>query len=285
MRSPRGIFAVGIAVALGALALAPAAPASTWNPTGEWAPFGECPLGRSTIEECVDTTITTGTLKLHNKMIPLNTPITLQGGYEGSPPEFFGAENGQTLTKPGEPVTGGLAGITAPTSWPIGVQEWFNEGIANGFTGVTATIELVRPATEIKLNPENLILEEGTALGLPVRVHLDNPLLGSECFIGSSTEPILLDTTSGTSGSLKGSAGTITANGSFTLITLTGVKLVDEEFSVPEATGCGGIYAAYVNPLINSIFGLGSGPGENSVVLEGDLRIGEASEVRAFAMP
>jgi hypothetical protein len=285
MSSPKGILVVGIVAALGALTLAPAAPASTWNPTGEWAPFGECPLARGTIEGCVDTTVSGGSLTLHHKTIPLINAIALQGGYEGSPLEFFGAENGQTLSKPGEPVPGGLVGVTAPISWPLGVQEWFNTGIGEGLTGVTATIELIRPATQLELSLENLALEENTALALAVRVHLDNPLLGTECFIGSSTEPIQLDLSSGKSGSLKGSAGTIAFNGSFTLVTFTGVKLVDGTFSAPEATGCGGVFSAYVNPLINSIYGLGSGPGENSAVLEGDLSIGEASEVRTFAMP
>ncbi len=68
-----------------------------------------------------------------------------------------------------------------------------------------ATVELVG-APEV--NPVNLLLEQGTALELPVQVHLENPgsfdLLGANCYIGSSTTPITLDLTTGTSGSLTG---------------------------------------------------------------------------------
>jgi hypothetical protein len=167
---------------------------------------------------------------------------------------------------------------------PPGVQTWWNDGIANGLTNVNLTTELAAPATSIALSIENLIFEEGVALGLPLKFHLENALLGSNCFVGSNAEPIQVDLTTDTSGSLKGQAGELMFNGGFTLLTLTGVKLVNETFAAPEASGCGGIYSAYVDPLVDSIFGLPAGSGENSMVLEGDLRIGDPAEVWAYAM-
>lgn len=279
MHSLRRIAASGLTMMLASLATAPAA--SAHNPTGEFAPFAQCPLNRMSIEECIDTSITGGSYTLGSKTVPIVNPITLQGGYEGSPIEFFGAENGETLSKTPEPVPGGLSGLSAPGSWPAPEQAWFNNGISTGMTGVDATIELIAPATLVELSPENLLFETGTALGLQVVIQLENPLLGSNCFIGSQSSPVVLDLTSDTSGALSGSAGSISFNPSFTILTSEGTKLVEAGFAEPEAEGCGGIFSADVDPFINSKFGLSS---SGNISLEGMLRVGEAAEVRAHDM-
>ena len=280
----RRLTVASAATALAALAFATVAPASTYNPTGEWAPFGECPLASPTVEYCFDTGLDGGSLKLGTKTVPISKPPTLQGGVEGSPFEFLAAENTQTLTKAPQPIPGGLLGVTAPTSWPPAVQEWFNEGIENGLTGVTLTIELAGPASSIALDLENLLLEEGVALGLPLRFHLENALLGSECFIASNSEPVPMHLTTGNSGGLNGLAGTLTFNGGFTLTSVENTDLVDNTFATPEASGCGGIFSTYVDPLVNSILGLPAGSGKNWLILGGDLRLGDPLEVFANAM-
>jgi hypothetical protein len=285
MRFSRMLAGAGALTALAALAFAAAAPASTWNPTGEWAPFGECPLSHLPFEYCVDLTVESGSLKLGNRTAHIVNPITLQGGEESATPEFIGTEFVETLNKVPEPVTGGLVGITAPGSWPAPVQTWWNNGIASGFTGVNATIELAAAPSSIELDLTNLLTESGTALGLPVKVHLENTLLGSNCYVGSNAQPIQLKLTTGTSGSLQGSTGTLSSNNGFTRLTFEGLKLVDNTFAAPAASGCGGIYSSLVDPLIDSIFGLPASSGENWLILEGDLRVGEAAEVFAFAMP
>jgi hypothetical protein len=278
----KGLAAVIIGTALAALALAPAATASSHNPTGEFAPFGECPLSNAAIEYCVYSELT-GSLDVGTKTIPLGNPITFQGGYlgEGAEAQFHGAENTETLSSAARSVPGGLVGVVAPGSWPQGLQDGWNETIEEGFTAVTATVELAGSATEIELRTDNLINEEGTALGLPVKIKLDNLLLGTNCYIGSDTEPIQLNLTTGMSGGLTGGAGSISFNGAFTLATFTGVELVDGVFAAPEADGCGGIAHAYVDPLINTIFGLPSSGGNNSATLEGTLKIAEDDPVRA----
>jgi hypothetical protein len=282
MRFLRRLAAMSGTAALGALLLATAAPASSHNPTGEFAPFAECPLNRLSITNCIHWVIAGGSLKLGTKTIPIK-PTTIQGGYEGtgSEVEFFGAENGDTLSKTAQPLPGGLLGITAPESWPEEVQGWFNNLINEGFTGVNATIELAAPATSIALSTENLINQEGTTLGLPVKVKLDNAILGSNCYIGSSAEPIQINLTTGTSGSLAGAGGELSFNEEFTLVTVKGPRLVNGTFEAPEAEGCGGIYSSYVTPLVNSIFMLPSSAGKNSLVWEGTLEDASAEAVRA----
>jgi hypothetical protein len=231
-----------------------------------------------------------GSLKLGAKTISLVNPVTLQGGYigGGSETQFYGAENGDTLSKTPQPVPDGLAGQTAPNTWPEPVQSWFNQLIEEGFTGVTATIELTGPTkglTNIGLNTENLIIEEGVALSLPIKVKLTNPILGSNCYISSETEPVQLELTTGTSGSLTGSVGEISFNEEFTIITVKNLKLVDGTFAAPAATGCGGIYAEYVDPRINSIFELPASPGNNAATLTGTLQDASAeATTTAFMM-
>jgi hypothetical protein len=282
----RKLVAGGLTALLASLVFASMAMATAHHPKGEFAGFGECPLNRATITDCVLSVTSSGSFTIGNKTVPIKNPVTLQGGFEGGGEEvkFYGAEEGETLSKTPQPVPGGLLGITAPTWWPSWAQTWFNNLINEGFTGVTATVELTGPnhgLTNIKLNTENLLFEEGTALGLPVKVHLQNAILGSECYIGSDAHPVQINFTSGTSGKLKGSAGTFSANPEFTLLTFSGGRLVNNVFAAPAAEGCGGSFSWLVDPLVNAILGTPAASGKNSAILEGKIQDAAASAVRA----
>lgn len=282
----RKLIAGGLTAALLALVFASSAVASSHHPKGEFEQFGECPLNRESIQFCVFSVSSSGSFTIGTKEVPLVNPVTLQGGYEGAGEsiKFYGAENGDTLSKTQQPVPGGLLGIKAPTWWPKFIQEWFNNLINEGFTGVQATVELTGPTkglTNIKLNTTNLLFEEGTALGLPSKIKLDNAILGSSCYIGSESTPVQLNFTTGESGKLVGTAGTLTPNEAFTLLTFTGGKLVDGLYSAPGASGCGGIFSFLIDPLVNSILGIPSGEGKNSAILEGTLKTAKAAAVKA----
>jgi hypothetical protein len=282
----RKLITGGMATVVALLVLAPSAFASVHHPKGEFAGFGECPLNRATITDCILSVSSGGAFKIGNKTVPLKNPVTLQGGFEGSGEavKFYGAENGETLSKTKQPVPGGLLGITAPTWWPKAVQEWFNNLISEGFTGVNATVELTGPTkglTNIKLNIENLLLESGTALGLPAKIHLENAILGSNCYIGTESSPVQINFTSGKSGSQQGSLGEVSFNEAFTLIKFKGGKLVNGTFAAPGVTGCGGIFSFLVDPLVNSILGTPAASGQNTAALEGVIEDGTASAVKA----
>lgn len=275
-----------MALMLAALAMASTALASSHNPKGEYAQFKECPLNRVTITDCILSVSSGGGFTVGKKTVPLVNPVTLQGGFEGAGEEvkFYGAENGDTLSKTPQPVPGGLVGIVAPTWWPKFIQDWFNNQINAGLTGVTATVEIAGPTkglTNIKLSTENLLFEEGVALGLPAKIKLSNAILGSNCYIGSESKPVQLNFTTGTSGTLKGSAGTLSFNPTFTIITIAGGKLVDGTYAAPAASGCGGIFSFLVDPLVNSILGTPSASGKNTATLEGKLQDAQAGAVKA----
>jgi hypothetical protein len=281
----KSLFAGGMTAILGACVFASMAFAAPHHPKGEFAQFGDCPLNRTTITDCIYSVTGGGSFTIGKKTVPIKNPVTLQGGFEGSGEavKFFGAEDGNTLSKTPQPVPGGLLGITAPTYWPKFLQELFNEEVINkGLTGVNATVELAAPATQIKLSTENLLAEKGTALQLPVKFHLENAFLGSSCYIGSNSAPIVIPFTTGQSGKLHGAAGTLSFNEEFTLITISGGKLVNNTFAAPGANGCGGfLVELLVDPLVNSILGLPSASGANSAILEGKLQDANAGAVKA----
>jgi hypothetical protein len=280
-----------LAAALAVMALAPTqAFGASHSPTGEFALFNECPLSRPALAACVYSESNGGFFTIGKKTVPLKNPVILQGGYEvneNGEPQFYGAENGQTLSKTPQPVPGGLLGIEAPAWWPKFLRDLFNETINNGFTGVTATVELAAPATSIELNILALVNESGTALGLPVKIKLSNPFLGNSCYIGSNSNPVQIDFTSGTTSPpppntpISGAAGEIKFNEAGNLITVSGGRLVNNSFAAPGANGCGGLLSFLIDPFVNSITGLPSAAGTNTAILEGKILNGEAEAVRA----
>ena len=282
----RKFIAGGLTAALMMLVFASSALASSHNPKGEYAGFKECPLNRATITDCVLSVSNGGFFKVGTKTVPLKNPVTLQGGFEGEGAgiKFYGAENGDTLSKTPQPVPGGLLGITAPTWWPSWAQEWFNNLINEGFTGVNATVEIAgatKGLTGISISTENLLTRKGTALGLPTKIHLENAILGSSCYIGSDEKPVQINFTTGKDGAIEGAVGTVSFNPEFTITTISGGKLVNGTFAAPAASGCGGSFSFLVDPLVNSILGLPAASGKNQAVLEGKLQDAIAEAVKA----
>jgi hypothetical protein len=283
-----------LAVALPMAILLLAASSASAAPTGEYARFAKCPLTNPSVEACVYAESTDGTFTMGKKSVPLINPVVLQGGIQTvvpgevlGPLNFFGASDGNTLTKVPQPVPGGLLGITAPLWWPSFLRNLFNETINNGFTGVTATVELAGPASAIKLSLLNTALGQGTALAMPAKVKLSNPFLGSNCYIGSNSNPIQLKLTSGTTSPpppnspITGDPGELEGRDEGRLLVDKENRLVDNSFAAPGANGCGGLFSFLVDPFVESIVGVPSAAGTNTAILEGSTYIGEKSAVIA----
>jgi hypothetical protein len=288
-RKRRRMFgrAVGALVLVSVMSVAAAAPAFAIEPTGDYAIFKQCPRF-SGVNFCLYAKIESGEVTIGSTTVPLNAdkkhPIVLQGGYfrneEVSPPTetFSGALNGETLSKTPQNVPGGLSGL-------INCTEITGEGLIeklarascktifeNALTGVNATTELAKPASNIGINSDHLLSAEGVALSLPAKVHLENPFLGSECYIGSSSSPVTLNLTTGSTAppppntSIKGKVGGLKFKDEFEIVELANSTLVDNAFSVPTASGCGGIFSFLIDPLINSKLGLPSAAGHNTAI-------------------
>lgn len=290
--SRRIVAAVAALIApLAVLACTSTALASEHHPTGVYAPFADCPLSNSSLFDCVVAETTSGEFTIGTKTVPIAATIKLQGGtIENSKTgelTFVGAEDGDTLSKTPLTVPGGLLGVVAPEFLPKFLQEILNEFINEGLTGVTATSELAKPASAIEVSTENLVFEEGIALQLPLKVKLSNAFLGSKCYVGSSSSPILLNLTTGTTSPpepnkpITGSAGELSILEGGDLVVLTGSSLVDNAFSAPTASGCGGLLSFLVDPAVDVEIGLPAAAGQNTAILTGELQEGYAPAVKA----
>jgi hypothetical protein len=273
------------------LAVASPALAAEHHPTGNFAPFKDCPLGNAAVTQCIIADTSSGEFTVGKKTVPITKTITLQGGTipvgETGEVTFVGAENGETLSKTALPVPGGLFGIKPPEFLNKEQKEKFEEMINKGLTGVTETTELAKPASAIKLSTSNLIREEGVALQLPVKVKLSNVFLGSSCYVGSEASPIILNLTTGETSPpapnkpIHGAAGELEILEGGALLRLLGGSLVDNAFSAPEATGCGAPFSALVDKLVDSIFGVPAAAGLNTAILTGKLEDAAAAAVKA----
>jgi hypothetical protein len=269
-----------------------ASPVLAKVPTGDFAVFKQCPRFTAGVEVCFYAQITSGEMMLDKLSVPFVNTVTLQGGLTnfGSDEEkFVGALDGETLSATPQVVPGGLSSL-------IDCDAIKGRGLlgrvrrracravfeSSRFQTVNATTELARPANEIAINTPNEEAREGTALSLPVRVHLENPLLGKGCYIGSSADPIVFNLTTGTTSPpepnkpISGKVGVLSAKDEFNFIEITEHSQVDNAFSAPGATGCGGAFSFLIDPLIDSRLGLPSPAGYNTVIHNGTTDVGTA---------
>jgi len=282
------------AMAMMVTALVAASPALA-QPKGPYAVFAQCPTEDPGLSLCSYAETTKGKVSIGSTEVPIEHPIILQGGgIEIAENEYalLPAKNGESLSKTEQNVPGGLLDIVnCKEIKGSGFFEVIERGTCEAIfenpksTGVTATTELVaNESNPALLNIEAQLSGTGTALVLPVRVHLKNPLLGEGCYIGSEAHPIELRLTTGTTKPpepnkpITGNPGKLTEEDE--IIIDTGSKLVDNSFSVPVAEGCGGFFSFLIDPIVDSKLGLESKAGHNTAILEGNQKLTNAEAVR-----
>jgi hypothetical protein len=293
-------FAITLAL-MAPLAVLAFASTALATPKGIFSVFAQCPVKEAGATLCTFSQITGGEVKLGTTSVPINKTITLQGGAiptgnEENEREYFltPAKNGESLSKTELNVPGGLLGlVNCEEITGIGFPEKDLRAkckfyFENFITGVTATTELVANASNPPiLNLVALATEEETALTLPIRVHLNNPLLGSSCYIGSEAFPIQLHLTTGATSpnkpnkSIHGTRGLISnqEEKGQTLLKVTGTSLVDNAFSAPLASGCGAF--GLLDPILDFKIGLPSLNGHNTAILNGNLQTATTEAVLA----
>lgn len=242
---------------------------------GNWAPFSRCPVDNPTMLAadgvndsalCVSSHSASGSIKLGNTTVPTGASdlqigvVTHPGGTSTLVSPAEGALVADSANLPG-----GLLGLMCPSNIPV------VSGICNQITNVslnkvTATIESVN-------SPSDFQLLAGTTTGkpivtLPVRIHLENPFLGSNCYIGSSSNPIVLRpqnlTRPAPSTEAFNGDGTPDPTGPLGRINLIGANQGDSTFAVPGASGCG---LGLLDWAVNLKTGLPAASGTNSVTL------------------
>jgi hypothetical protein len=262
-------------------------PAALATPTGGYAVFAQCPTKAVSVDACIYSPTESGEITLGKQTVPIVHTQVLQGGLLEEEEPFVkplsGALNGETLTKTAQKVPGGLLGVKCyeikgegyiERELRKGCEKLFEEG----FLGVNAVTELAAPASSVVLNSAAEQLGEGTALTLPVKVKLENALFGSECYIGSNSNPIMLNLTTGpTSGGPTGKPGTKKTKEDGGILEISGVSLVSNSFSAPGATGCG--LWGLLDGLIDAKLGLPSAAGHNAAILNGKVEIANSELV------
>ncbi|HEX4464595.1 MAG TPA: hypothetical protein VH042_08160 [Solirubrobacterales bacterium] len=259
--------------------------------TGNYTKFAQCPYKSAEVRRCLFSVTSSGEVVLGSKKVPIVNPVTLQAGVlkpvEGTA-HAVAATNGVTLAPVPQPVPGGLAGLVNCKEIKEPFLRFACElTFENGLTGLNSTLELARPASEITINETNLIGEEGPALKLPVKVRLENPFLGSSCYVGSSSSPIKWELTSGETNppppntKIFGTSGTLSFLEEGRIAVLKGTSLVDNAWAAPGASGCGGFLVELVlDPIINAAAGLPATAGHNTAILKNEVNTTTAAAVK-----
>jgi len=290
----KALFATASVVALLSV-MAVASPAMA-TPKGEFAVFADCPLSVPTLNACLYAKTESGEFTIGKKTVPIVNPTILQGGLKENPVgsgkvEFVAAADGNTLSKTPQKVPGGLTGLVNCTEikgsglLEKALRSSCEAIFENGVTGVNATVELAAPASSIGINLGALLSATGTALQLPTKVKLENPLLGSSCYVGSNAAPITIPFTTGTTSPplpnkpITGAVGEVefTESG---IVKIKKNSLVNNSFAAPATNGCGGIFEFLLGPIINSQLGVPSAAGHNTAILNGTLQQAGAQNVR-----
>jgi hypothetical protein len=251
--------------------------------------FANCPYKNPETSKCIYSTTVGGEVVLGSKTVPIVNPAVLQGGYTegtkatGYNSKFIAPTSGPTLSKAPQPVPGGLAGLVNCKEISNFILKTSCEfTFENGLTGVNATLELARPASEIVVNENNLGGEIGTALKLPVMIHLENPFLGSSCYVGSSSSPIYWNLTTGTTNPpppnkpIKGTAGHPEFLEEGGILETQGAVLVDNAWAAPGVNGCGGLLSILLDPIVDTSAGLPAAAGKNTAILVNNTYVSPA---------
>ena len=276
----RGLFALACAAVMGASGAAAVADeaveAAPPTLAGGWAPLNRCPVddpamlaatGTTTVANCLASEAASGTIKLGSTTVTTGA-TNLQFGVVSSSSTFnvVSPAGGAIVAAPVQ-IPGGLLGLMCPSDIPL-ISQICDQLVNGAVNTVTAT---VRPAGD----PSEFSLSAGLGVGqpilrLPVKVQLSNPFLGSNCFIGSNSDPIVLHPVNLTrpTGSVVrfDPNGTLNPKGVQGYAVATGASQSDTTFAVPGANGCG--LFGLLDFAVNLKQGLPSPSGNNALTLD-----------------
>ncbi|WP_137724052.1 hypothetical protein [Prescottella subtropica] len=251
------VLAATAALVLAGAGTASAAPQAPYQFTG----WDTCPLDSLLNKDpasgqpvptpggCQTVIVKSGTMQLGDLTIDLQpNSMMIAGGNKITP--------GPPMNWDFFPKSGGLH--SAPITTPGGA---LGTASAEGFgpTAITATVEQVSTPVFNLPSPEDMTVK------LPVRLKLSNPMLGNNCYIGTSDKPVIFDLkvdpdTGGQPSAIPGGAvGTY-----FPDYTASAT-----DFAVPGATGCG-LFGS-LNWAVNLRAGLPSASGKNSLTTTVDM--------------
>ncbi|MEW1816916.1 hypothetical protein [Streptomyces diastaticus] len=278
-RSRLTLALTAAATVLGTVASVGTATAAA-QPAGKWAPFTRCPVdapamlgadGLNRSPQCVVSYATSGTIKLGNTTVVTGNSNLQMGVVQN-------ADGTSTVVAPpagsiiadSATVPGGLIGLMCPSDVPFvtNICEQLTDGKLNK---ITATLESA--GTPSEFNQIAGVMTDMPIVRIPVRIKLENPFLGNNCYIGTTSKPIMLhpynaDAPEFTVDRFNGADGTPNEDdGDSSRLNMLGSTQVDDTFAVPGASGCGLGLLGIIDGAVNLKTGLPSPAGENKLTL------------------
>jgi hypothetical protein len=276
----RASMAVAPLAVVGGLLVLPASAAA--QTAGDWPQFSTCPVDNPSMlaspagsnTACVELNASPAgcahcgpeyAMKIGN--VVLNPGIKDEFGAFGANESSLSVAPASTaLSSPAAVNLSSLASVQSAVFLacgavlgPNGIEFGTCQSLANELTtggAITATIEPAGAPSDFNLAAAT---GSGPLLTVPVKIELENGLLGSSCFIGSDAQPIVLNLVSN---GLRLYQQDTDPNGYPVTFDFSSGFVADQTFSVPGASGCGA--NGLLDPVVNALFGLPSGAGNNS---------------------
>ena len=219
-----------------------------------------------------------------NVTVPLKNSISLRGGFisgeESGVQDWVAAVGAATIEPVPQPSVSLKKGVNAALLSQSELERYDYYVHIGKETKTYATVELAGPVSNLHINLNHILEEQGQAFVFPVKVKLSNPFLGEHCYVGSDASPIKVPFTTGTAGELRGKFGEFITEASSDILVDWGQTLVSNEFASPGVEGCGVDGGA--DEAVDSALGLPA-PTGNKSVLNGVLKLaGEETTTRAL---
>jgi len=277
---------VGLLATFGALAmLVTASSASAVELKGHWNTVNRCPVddplvlaapGDTGVALCVASSSPGGSIKLGKMEATATGATNLQFAIvtstEGDLSFTAVSPAGGAIISEPTKVKGGLLNISCGDGPdPLSIRAICRTLLEDSpLNKVTATVESAGPITDFDLVAG---LQEGLPiLTMPVKIKLNNPLLGGNCYIGSNENPIVLrpantdmSNAQAQFGQFNHETGEDDPDGEMAVIGVAGAVQGDSSFEVPKAKGCG--LLNIFDGAINQRVGLPAAAGVSELVL------------------
>jgi len=222
--------------------------------------FAGCPTETPEATGCIDVQSVTGSLEIKGFTVPLGESLEIRGAINGNttPFRFTPPAGTNGFFSRAIRIPGGILGIEFPIPG----------------NAVLAIAQLAGPASSIAISSG-----EQLTVSIPVKVKLENPILGSGCYIGTNSNPSRINLTTGTTSPpsrnrpISGEFGEVEVifEGERPVIEFLGQRVVDNSFAVPGASGCG--LLGIVDPLVNLRLRLPSAAGNNAMIVRNNVAI------------
>jgi hypothetical protein len=271
-------------------------------PGGIYTPFTDCPIANQLMQEtppisdpaatvgsfagCSAGDVTSGTLKIGNITTPVVQPVNTQFGFFSTPNGASGGDNNSAISVLPPPeglsaivvsepdlVPGSLTtALGCPSSNPT-VENICQEAQQRGgrFQQIFGLAQEAGQLTNFNL----------LSWTQRLKVHLINPLLGKNCFIGTDQNPIVVNPVL----SIGPGSTVTTANDpnpakhpDIEVISIANATASDSTFFAPAVTGCGpgGQANIAVDEALDTSSGLPAASGNNSLTLNGTFAIADS---------